>query len=244
MGIVNVGKSLIALSLLVATASAQTAPITSVFGGSIWTSATATTGIAVDGVGSSNDLYWGTTPTPESPHTLSRLTFQYRVPLNFNSDSVFEIGRLFYNNISGTKGLTAAETQVSIDFHNGVDSHYSVFNLGFSVDDTPDTLPCTYASTTPCADRIGLSSLFYSDLFALGGVTYKLKLLGWGTTAASLGQTELITDEGTSSGTTSLWAMLDTIVIVPVTTIPEPGMAGLLAFGLLGMFGLRRLRSV
>src|SRR5689334_1157203 len=51
----------------------------------------------------------------------------------------------------------------------------------FSVDETPNTAPCAYPSTTPCADKIFFQNggFDYTKSFTINNANYTLQLLGF-----------------------------------------------------------------
>jgi hypothetical protein len=206
-----------------------------------------------------SDIQWGDAMFPDSPPSFNgyhdynnkHLSFEVGFPA-FEPvfGTAFEFGRLTYENIFTEFGtLTEAQTQVGMTFRsskNFLESKDFRFNLSFSIDDTPDVGNC-FAG---CADKIELPPTFFSPTFALDGVTYKFRMLGFGPTAES-DLNQLTIKTGTTA-TTSLWARLDAINLVPVSDIvpaspvPEPETYAMMlaGLGLLGVMARRRKQKL
>lgn len=126
----------------------------------------------------------------------------------------FVLGALTHFNfpVAGGTGATSAKLTVRLRVADLLDASLLDTDapVNFAIDETVNTPPCTYQSTTPCADRVGLAGLAGNSYEVTSGDTvYILDILGFreGTTATSPATTAFISDEG-GSKTAYLWAKL------------------------------------
>jgi hypothetical protein len=171
------------------------------------------------------EVLWGTgVPNPD---VQSGLGFIGSAPPSFNIDpgDIFQVGELqhFNNVISTGTAADSADLTIGLDFLSGSGS----FTFTFLIDETPNG-PGPPASD----DIITFPSSIPSETIDLGGTTYTLKLLGFGSAPDDLLPDFISPEGGTNSA--MLWAQ-----IAP-PGVPEPATLILVGSGLIGLAGLGR----
>ena len=116
----------------------------------------------------------------------------------------FPIGTLTHFNFPTNSGTWASG--VSLDLQVRVDPSIpgpalfdSVITIPLSIDETPNQLPCTYTSLSPCADKV----TFGTSTFALASTSsftvYELEILGFVDPTSPTPVSGLISEEGGNS---------------------------------------------
>jgi len=182
-----------------------------------------------------NQVRWGTPSAPSPTRGRSGLGFNGLAPINnISLDTEFKLGELKHYNWTLSSGTAASSSQLGLSAALeidglGVPGSPFTFNTALTVDETANTAPCTYPSTTPCADRITFQQVGSSDTFFIDGVEYTFEVIGFGSTPDDL-ESAFISQEGGDSSA-FLWAK-----ITAVEPVSEPASLALLAASL-GMAG-------
>ena len=145
-----------------------------------------------------NEVRWGERYSDEQ----SGLRFDGVSINRFSLDEPFEIGTLTHFNNPTTLGTAAseAELEITLDFPNLGGSIPLL--LSFDVDETTNTYPCPYPSSTACSDLITFpynpntkNQRFYHD-----GELYTFQIIGFGEDFNNL-ESGLISEEYNSNST-------------------------------------------
>lgn len=122
-----------------------------------WSNPVGGTNVNLQTVGDQNQIRWGTsTGSGQSGLGFTGVDPNPNLPIPVGTDFLLGTLQHFNNPITGsvpssitlTLNTLFANPPISIDFL------YTT-----TVDETPNSPPCVYPSTTPCADRIGISTV-------------------------------------------------------------------------------------
>jgi len=149
-------------------------------------------------------VHWG---VPADFTGQSGLGFAPTAPVVITYSTSFSIGTLSHFNFA-TEAGTAAGT-VSLDLEVRVDPSVpgpalfdQTITIPFSIDETPNQLPCLYPSTVPCADKITFGTSTFMITSTSNSTVYDLDIQGFVDPGTSLPVAGLISQEnGTSSAT-------------------------------------------
>lgn len=218
---------LLAIATLIATAStAQAATLTRSDG--TWINPIG--GGAIESrSGSEAQILWG---SPIQAGQKSGLGFAGVEATAFDFDRPFLVGTLrHFNNPIFPPNVTAVDLLIRLAFE-GIDELPidRQFTFNFGIDETPNTAPCIYSSTVPCADRIAFTNSFASETFVLGETSYTLKLLGFGSSSIA---GSLLSDFISQEQSVSTAYLFGEITVAPSASTPEP--SAIAAVGLLGL---------
>jgi PEP-CTERM motif len=173
---------------------------------------------------------WG---DPVTPGLQSGLAFATAAPQVITANVQFTLGNLAFSNFPVFGGT--AISQVDLDITSSLDVDGTPLSAGpflftIGVDETPNVLPCTYPSTTPCSDRILISAGPQSSTFNLGGETLTLFIDGFLDSGGNA-QTSFIAQESMTTTATLVgrFAVADNAVPEPATWAMMIG-----GFGLVG----------
>jgi hypothetical protein len=183
-----------------------------------------------------SEVRWGT-PQQQQQSGLGFTVFTS--PLNTSTGTTFNLGELFHYNWPINAGTAATGVDLNFSF-NITDPALGPVNFLFTlaIDETPNQLPCSYPSTTPCADKITFNSSTSTATFNIGTDKYTLYLMGFGDDADHITD-RFITQEG-GVNHTYLWAKID--LYQPPVGVPEPTVLLMMALGLLGIGGATAAR--
>ncbi|MBS7812014.1 THxN family PEP-CTERM protein [Roseococcus pinisoli] len=155
-----------------------------------------------------------------------------------NTDTTFLLGTLTHYNEPINSGTAASSARLNLATTiAGAVPSTQTFSYQFLIDETPNTPPCAYPSTTPCADRITFNNLTTSSSFMIGGVPYTIELLGFSSNGGATISSSFISQEG-GSNSIQLYARITT-----PTPVPEPASFAILGAGLLGLAAARKRRQ-
>lgn len=203
---------------------------------------TATSTVIYQTVAGQNQIRWG---SPTNVNSKSGLGFEgedYNPNLTILPGTTdFLIGTLqhFNNPINAGTALTSAQLTINTLFTNTnpltIDFVYTT-----SIDETPNATPCVYPSTTPCADKISISTI-PAQTFTFAG--RELTLASFFLDSKGDPTNSLISQEGGTT-TAELWGRLtdpgDNPVTGPGDAVPGP----LPVLGIAAAFGYsRKLRK-
>lgn len=153
-------------------------------------------------------------------------------PQIFAAEQAFEIGQLRHFNYPVYNAASAADLQLSMAFSDPAGLN-GVFQFTFAVNETannywPD-------GNTLNDDIISFPSSFSSETMTIGGVTYTLRLLGFGSTPGNLAS-QFRSSEG-DVNSTLLWGKITTETPVGV---PDGGTTlVLLGIAMMALFTMR-----
>ncbi len=227
-------KGLLPAVLLAAAPLALAAPLEITNTAPSWSNAVGGSGIVLNGVnGDFTDARWGTSTGSGK----SGLGFDPSNPpaASYAPDALFKLGDLRHYNNPISSG-TAADS-VDLDLLTSVtDASPSgqTFKFRFLIDETPNSLPCAYSSSTPCADQITFQNLDLSSAFSIGGVDYTLALIGFSFDGQQISDSFISQEGGTN--TIGLYAKFTQAEV----SVPEPATLALFGLGLAGLTLARR----
>lgn len=154
------------------------------------------------------------------------------------TDTPFLLGILQHYNNPIQSGAAASAVQLNLLTNvQGAVPVNQTFAYNFLIDETTNSAPCAYPSTTPCADRITFQNLDTTSAFMVGGVAYTVALSGFSFDGGKTFTSSFISQEG-STNPAGLYA-----VITSPTTVPEPARMALLGLGLTALGIIRRRRA-
>jgi hypothetical protein len=181
------------------------------------------------GNGSEDQVRWGTS-TGEGQ---SGLGFTGIAPpdLSFDIGDPFEVGRLRHFNAPVAEGTAASAADLAVDLTFSDPAGLSkTFAFTLQIDETPNG-----AGPPPDDDYINFPASYAPETFDIGGTTYTLELLGFGSTPESIAS-QFQSPEG-ETNSTLLWGRI-------TTPIPAPGAILLGALGATLVASLRRRRAL
>lgn len=206
-----------------------------------WSNAVGGTDINTGTSGSGNStvfqVHWG---EPAGSGGQSGLGFNPANPPSsvVQTDTNFLLGTLTHYNQPIDSGTAASSVRLNLATTiAGAVPTTQTFSYQFLIDETPNTPPCAYPSTTPCADRITFNNLTTSSSFMIGGVPYTIELLGFSNDGGQTISSSFISQEG-GSNSIQLYARITT-----PTSVPEPASLAILGAGLLGLAAARKRRQ-
>jgi len=222
-----------ALAAVALSAGANAIPIAAT--SATWSNAVGGSGVAYNlSNGSFTDVRWGESLGDGQ----SGLGFDPANPpaIDYPANTPFLLGSLrHYNNpIGGGTASSSVDLALNTTVTGGTPTNQS-FAFRFLIDETPNVAPCTYASTTPCADRITFQNLDLTSSFLFGSGSYTIELLGFRTNLES----PLLSYFDSQEGGTNNVGLYGRFVAVP-----EPGTLVLLSLGLLVTGFTARRRKV
>ncbi len=124
---------------------------------------------------------WG---TPAEPTNKSGLGWDSGASHTIVYGDSFPIGTLTHFNVPTNAGT--ASTGVSLDLQVRVDPSVpgpalfdEAITIPFTIDETPNTLPCVYPSSEPCADKITFGTSTFALASTADFTVYELEILGF-----------------------------------------------------------------
>ncbi len=219
------------LALAAAPAAADPLNISNISG--IWINNVG--GEHLKGLGTSA-VTWGDGVAPDSGYTFTAASDIYGAALA----TPLLLGTFTHHNepIPSGSGIKAIDLRFGFDT-NGIPSALSVTTT-FLHDETPNTQPCDYYSTTPCADRVMIPNPILNSLITVGGdQQYYFNLIGFSTDGGATIIPSFISQEGGSNS-----AQLYGMVTAHQISVPDGGMTvALLGAALAGLGLIRRKLS-
>lgn len=220
-----------AIALLAGTvgASAATLDVTGISSG--W-SAVVPGGVTVNNGDPTSSLRWGnSTGSGQSGYDFTDAATPI---LGLVADTAFVVGDFNHlnNPITGTT-LSTASLNVDIQIGGGGPLVSSTFD--FSHDETSNSTPCGFPSTSVCDDIVTVVSAPGAEAFDIGGVSYVFQVLGFSTD----GGTTIVSDFQTLENQNNPAALYAKFT-AETNVVPLPAAGWLLLGGLGGMAALRR----
>jgi hypothetical protein len=194
-------------------------------------------GVTIDNVPPTVSLRWG---TPSGQPNQSGYDFTAATtPIN-NAVSPFTVGEFVHQNwpITGTV-LSSAILNLSISGNVtgiGPSQNFTLNNAyTFVHEETPNQTPCSYPSTTPCADKVTFVNGPVEDSVEVDGILYTFLLSGFSAGGNTVSQ--FITQEGKANKADLLVTFTESTNVIPL-----PAAAWLLLAGIggLGLASRRR----
>lgn len=179
--------------------------------------------------GAENQVRWGGTTGAKSG-----LGFTGVGVTAFDVGDIFKVGTLrhFNNPIPSGTAATAVDLGITLNFTTPAIAQ--AFNFNLAIDETPNAPPCSYPSTTPCADKITFPNSLAPQSFNFMGMDFTLELIGFGDTPNGPFVSDFISQEG-GTNSTMLYGKITKV------NVPEPATLG--ALGMLGLYLVARRRS-
>jgi hypothetical protein len=150
-------------------------------------------------------------------------------------DQLFALGTFTHQNqpIPSGSSITSIDYAFSLSTNGVPNSLFDVFS--FTHDETPNSTPCAYPSTTPCADRVTVGSVNLNSLILVGPDQYYFNLFGFSTDGGLTTSASFISQEGGNNSAVLYGKVTSQPIINPLSSVPEPGSMLLLGSGLLGV---------
>jgi hypothetical protein len=201
-----------------------------------WSNAAGGTNVVIQSVGDENQVRWGT-PTTSGQSGLGFTGVDPNPNLVVPFETNFLLGTLRHFNNPILSGTAASSVSLTLETLFTTPPLSIDFIYSSTIDETPNSAPCTYTSLTPCADKITISTV-PNQTFTFQGKT--LTLASFFLDSNGNQTNSLISQEG---GTTS--AQVFGRLTAPPGGGPEDSVPGPLpALGIAAAFGYsRKLRK-
>jgi hypothetical protein len=176
------------------------------------------TAAAFSGVNGTNPTYCGQAGYPAclappptqvrwgiafGPTERSGLGFAAAAPAVVTYGTSFPIGSLTHFNFPTNSGTSSSVASLSLTVLvqpsiAGPDIFNAPITIPFTIDETPNALPCVYPSTTPCADKITFGTTSFALNSTTNGTVYDLSL-GFTDPVTSATKDHLLSEENGNS---------------------------------------------